>query len=57
MFENGDADEAAARIQTLNRQNFIAVLRTLQQMEDALSAYALSWKGCEYWGRGCDFPA
>ena len=56
MFENGDVEEATARIQTLGRQDFIEVLRAVQTLEKALSDYALSWKDAEYWGNGAPFP-
>jgi hypothetical protein len=57
LVENGAEAEAQARIRTLNQADFIRVTRVIQQLDTALSAYALSWKNSEYWGRGCDFPA
>jgi hypothetical protein len=56
MFESGETAEATARIQTLSRQNFIQVMRTVQQLDTALSSYALSWRHAEYWGRGTPYP-
>ncbi len=56
MFENGETDEAEARIQTLSQRDFVQVMRTVQQLDTALSDYALSWKHAEYWGRGTPYP-
>jgi hypothetical protein len=44
MFENGDVEEATARIQTLGLSDFIEVLRVVRQLDNALSSYAMSWK-------------
>jgi len=56
-FENGEDDKAEALIQTLSQRDFVHVRRVLQRLDTALSAYALSWKGAEFWGQGQDFPA
>lgn len=57
MFERGDTDKAEARIRTLSQRDFIQVMRTVQELDTALSDYALSWKNAEYWGRGTPYPA
>jgi len=56
MIENGDSAAMLASVETLNQRDFIRVQRTIQTVEKALSAYALSWKNCEYWGNGEPFP-
>jgi hypothetical protein len=56
MVENGEGAGLSARIQTLSQRDFIAVSRAIQTVEKALSNYALSWKGSEYWGYGEDYP-
>jgi catalase len=55
-IENGETAQATALVQTLSQRDYIAILRTVQTLEDALSDYALSWKHAEYWGRGQEFP-
>jgi len=56
MVENGEAAQAVARIQTLSQRDFIRVWRSAQTLEKALSRYALSWQGAEYWGDGKAWP-
>lgn len=56
LFENGDDDVATSRIQALGRDDFIAVLRVVRQLDSALSNYALSWQGAECWGNGAPYP-
>ena len=47
LIENGEDNKATARIQSLGRENFIAVSRSLQKLNEALAAYAQSWQGVE----------
>ena len=57
LIEEGREDEVLALIESLNRADFARLYRSVQAADTALSAYALSWKGAEYWGRGEEFPA
>ena len=56
LFENGDADEATARIRALGQADYIKVMRVITAVERALSAYAGSWQGAFDWGNGTPFP-
>ena len=56
MVENGEAAQAVARIQTLSQRDFIRVWRSAQTLEKALTKFALSWQGAEYWGDGKPWP-
>jgi hypothetical protein len=55
-IENGGSAEVAARIQTLSQRDFVRVLRAVQTLEKALSNYALSWQGAQFWGAGQPYP-
>ncbi len=55
-IENGNTDEALARIQELSRQDFIEVWRAAQTLEKALTKNALSWERAPYWGNGEPWP-
>jgi hypothetical protein len=57
LVENGQTAEAQARIESLSRPSFIQIARAVAQLDTALSDYALSWKGAEFWGHGEPFPA